>query len=112
MKNYKTYLMAAIVGSLLAMCVKAWSFDISKNPDRYASVGLDVSSGHLAGINTTTVGDEPHTDGGYVKGLLDLRVPISNAVTVHAFGSSTSINNNRQFSDGNEFGMGLRVYLQ
>lgn len=93
------------VGSLFA-------FDRTQNPDRYASVGLDVSTGKLAGIQKDVAAGAPHTDGGFVKGLLDIRVPISNAVTVHAFGSSTGVNNNMQFSEGTEVGLGLRVYLQ
>lgn len=99
-----------IVASLLALTANAWAFEVTHNPDRYPSVGLDVSSGHLAGIDTVATGG-PHTDGGFVKGLVDLRLPISNAVTLHAFGSSTGINNNLQFSNGDEMGLGLRVYF-
>jgi hypothetical protein len=54
----------------------------------------------------------PATDGGFVKGLVDFRLPISNAVTMHAFGSSTGVNNNMQFSEGHEVGLGMRVYFR
>lgn len=99
---------------LLMLALPARAYDTKDNPDRYLSVGLDVSSGHLAGILKDTSklpADSPQTDGGFVKGALDVRVPISNAVTFHAFGSSTGINNNLQYSEGSEVGVGLRVYI-
>jgi len=88
------------------------AFDRSLNPDRFTSIGLDVSSGKLAGMPKEVTAGTPHTDGGFVKGLLDIRLPISNALTIHAFGSNTGVNNNLQFSEGNEVGVGLRVYIQ
>lgn len=94
------------------LTIPCHAYDRDKNPDRYLSVGLDVSAGHLAGILTDTPAGAPHMDGGFTKGLLDIRVPVSNAVTFHAFGSSTGVNNNMQFSEGSEVGVGLRVYLQ
>ena len=100
-----------VVGLLMMGSMVAQAFDRSQNPDRFMSVGVDVSSGKLPGILTDQVAGAPYTDGGFVKGLLDIRVPISNALTVHAFGSTTGVNNNLQFSDGNEVGIGLRVYL-
>jgi hypothetical protein len=106
----KTLIVLVLIQTLSAGVLHA--FDRSLNPDRYASVGLDISTGKLAGIQKDVAADAPHTDGGFVKGLLDLRVPISNALTVHAFGSSTGVNNNLQFSEGTEVGVGLRVYLQ
>jgi len=96
--------------STLAGVAGAWS--TKENPDRYPSVGLDVSSGKLAGILKETPAGAAHTDGGFVKGLLDARVPISNVVTLHAFGSSTGVNNNLQFSEGHEVGLGMRVYFR
>lgn len=103
---------ALIVTVLVAMGIgQALAFDRSQNPDRYMSVGLDVSSGKLAGMLKTVPAGEPATDGGFVKGLLDLRVPVSNALTVHAFGSATGVNNNLQYSEGSEVGLGFRVYI-
>lgn len=101
-----------IVALVLLSPAISFAFDKSQNPDRYTSVGLDVSTGKLAGMVKDTAAGAPHTDGGFVKGLLDVRMPISNALTLHAFGSSTGINNNLQFSDGTEIGVGLRVFLQ
>lgn len=100
------------IGLLMFVSAIGGAFDRSRNPDRFMSVGLDVSSGKLPGILTDQSVGDPHTDGGFVKGLLDVRLPVSNAITFHAFGSSTGVNNNMQFSQGNEVGIGLRVYLQ
>lgn len=97
------------LGLLLALPCQA--FDRYNNPDQYPSIGIDLSGGKLAGMVKDDVAGTPHTDGGFVKGLLDIRVPITNALTLHAFGSSTGINNNLQFSEGNEIGIGLRVYI-
>lgn len=101
-----------VVVVLLASFTPLQAFDRTLNSDRFASIGLDVSSGKLAGIQKDTVLGAPHTDGGFVKGLLDVRVPISNVLTLHAFGSSTGVNNNLQYSDGSEVGIGLRVFLR
>jgi hypothetical protein len=104
------------IGVLIALQMLStgslFAFDKSLNPDKFPSIGLDVSSGKLAGIQKDTVAGAPHTDGGFVKGLLDVRVPITNALTVHAFGSSTGVNNNLQFSEGSEVGIGLRIFIQ
>jgi hypothetical protein len=102
-------IIAVVVLGILA--VPAQAFDKTQNPDRYTSVGLDVSRGNLPGLLKDTEPGAPHTDGGFVKGALDVRYPLSNAVTLHAFGSSTGVNNNLQFSEGTEIGVGLRVYL-
>lgn len=103
----------AVIGLVLILAVlPAHAFDRSNNPDKFTSIGLDVSSGKLAGIQKDTAAGAPHTDGGFVKGLLDVRVPITNALSMHAFGSSTGVNNNLQFSEGTEIGVGLRVFLQ
>lgn len=100
-----------IIGVVVAMflAAPALAFDRSMNPDRYPSIGLDVSGGKLAGIPKAAV---PHTDGGFTRGLLDVRVPISNALTVHAFGSATGINNNLDYTEGSEVGLGLRIYIK
>lgn len=98
-------LQIACVGSLSAR-------ERPLNPDRFPSIGLDVSTGKLAGIAKDHAAGAPYTDGGFVRGQLDLRLPISNALTLRAFGNSTGINNNLQFSDGTEVGVGLRFYIQ
>lgn len=97
---------------LLAVAQPCVAFDHYGNPDHYPSIGLDVSSGKLPGMLTTLAPGQPATNGGFVKGLLDLRYPLTDVVTVHAFGSSTGVNNNLQFSGGNEVGIGLRIYLR
>lgn len=88
----------------------AWEF--RSNPDRYPSFGLEASEGKLAGIQKDTPSGAPHTDGGFIDGKLDIRLPISDYITVNAFGESTGINNNLQFSEGNRIGIGVRVYVQ
>ncbi len=101
-----------VVLSLLAAVAPLQAFDRSLNPDRYASIGLDVSAGKLPGMLKTVQAGAPATDGGFTKGLLDLRLPISNALSFHAFGSATGVNNNMSFSEGSEVGFGLRVFIQ
>lgn len=103
---------SVIVASILLVSSSVFALDRSLNPDKYPSIGLDVSGGKLAGILKDVPAGAPATDGGFVKGLLDLRMPISNAVTLHGFASSTGLNNNKQFSEGSEVGFGLRVYIQ
>ena len=110
MKRFHGFMFIAVwIFSLVASPV--WGFDTSRNPDQWMSIGMDVSGGHLAGMMKDVAPDTPHTDGGFIKGLLDVRIPMTNTVTLHAFGSSTGINNNLQFSEGHELGVGLRVYL-
>lgn len=113
-----------LIALILSAAAVANAWEIEKNPDRYPSIGLDVSSGRLAGLpkggtpigsligNTAGISSSANTDGKFVAGQLDVRLPVSSALTVHAFGSSTSVNNNLQFTDGHSFGAGLRVYLQ
>jgi hypothetical protein len=102
----------AMMATFITSAPPAQAFDRSLNPDRYMSIGLDVSGGKLPGMLKTVPAGDPSTDGGFVRGLLDVRIPVSNALTIHAFGSSTGVNNNLQFSEGNEVGVGLRVYIQ
>lgn len=115
----KIILVALIVSSLV---IPGYAFDTKLNPDRYPSIGLDLSQGKLPGIlkDTQATGSlfasvagtqAPHTDGGFVKGALDIRLPLTNILTIHAFGSATGMNNNLQYSEGSEVGIGLRVYL-
>lgn len=102
----------ALVVALLQIASAGWAFDRTENPDRYTSIGMDLSTGKLPGMLKKEVAGLPDTDGGFVKGLLDVRVPITNTLTMHVFGSSTGVNNNLEFSEGNEVGFGLRVYIR
>lgn len=88
----------------------AWEFP--KNPDRFPSFGLETSAGKLAGIPKATPTGAPHTDGGFVQGKVDLRLPVSSYITVNLLGESTGINNNLEFSEGHRVGLGVRVYIQ
>jgi len=98
--------------ALILCASSAFAWSTKENPDQYPSIGLDISSGKIAGVVKDNALGLPQTDGGFVKGLLDIRVPMTNTVTVHAFGSSTGINNNKQYSEGSEVGLGLRIYLK
>lgn len=102
----------AVASTLMLFMCNAQAYEIDGNPDRYLSVGLDISAGKLPGMLKDAPASYPHTDGGFVKGMLDIRMPVCGSLTVHAFGSSTGINNNLQFSEGNEIGLGLRVYVR
>lgn len=93
-----------------ASVANAWEFD--KNPDRYPSFDIEASTGKLAGILKDTPAGAPHTDGGFVQGHVDLRLPVSSNITLTLLGESTGINNNLQFSEGNRVGAGVRVYIQ
>lgn len=99
------------VAVLVLMSWPSQAFDRSLNPDRYPSIGLDVSGGKLAGMQKVVAHGAPDTDGGFMKGAVDFKLPISNALTVRAFGSSTGINNNKEFTEGNEVGVGFRIYI-
>jgi len=99
-----------ILMMLVAGKASAWQFE--KNPDRLPSFGVEVSTGKLAGILKDTPAGSPHTDGGFVQGKLDVRLPVSHCVTVNVLGESTGVNNNLQFSEGNRVGLGVRVYIQ
>lgn len=102
----------AIVVMLMLAAPVAHAFDHSENPDRYMSVGLDVSKGMLPGMEKTRPAGTPSTDGGFVKGALDVRVPVTNILTFKVFGNATGVNNNLAFTEGSEIGIGLRVYVK
>ncbi len=104
--------LSTLVAIVTLAAGSSFAFDKSQNPDRFLSFGVDLSTGKLPGMLTANQPGAPATDGGFVKGALDVRVPITNAVTIHTFGSTTGVNNNLQFSSGNELGVGFRVYLQ
>lgn len=106
----KTIAIAVSVVCMVAAHAGAWEFQ--KNPDRYPSFGIETSAGKLAGIPRATPEGAPHTDGGFVQGKVDLRLPVSSYITLNLVGESTGINNNLQFSEGHRVGFGLRVYIQ
>lgn len=103
---------AGFVIFMLLLSTSGYAWEFEKNPDRYPSFGIEAASGHLAGTLKDTQPGAPHTDGGYVQGKLDIRLPISSMITVNFFGEQTGINNNLQFSDGSRVGIGVRVYVQ
>lgn len=94
----------------VASVANAWEFQ--KNPDRFPSFGLETSTGKLAGMAKDVPAGAPRTDGGFVQGRLDLRLPISSCITVNLSGEHTGVNNNLQFSEGHRLALGVRVYIQ
>lgn len=101
-----------LIALILSTAAVANAWEIQKNPDRYPSFGIEASTGKLAGIQKDVPAGAPHTDGGFVQGRLDVRLPISSNVTVNLVGENTGVNNNLQFSEGNRVGLGVRVYIQ
>lgn len=87
------------------------AFERRYNPDRFPSLGMDLSKGKLAGMLKDTAAGAPHTDGGFVKFDLDYKYPLNDVITLRAFGALTGINNNLQFSEGNQMGVGMRIYF-
>lgn len=106
----KTIALTILVYFASAAAAGAWEFQ--KNPDRFPSFGIETSAGKLPGIPKATPDGAPHTDGGFVQGKVDLRLPVSSYITLNLLGESTGINNNLEFTEGHRFGFGLRVYIQ
>lgn len=112
-----------VVSTLLLLAGTAFGWEVPQNPDRYMSIGLDLSAGKQAGLYKSDqitlrsatqqlAATVPHSNASFVKGALDFRFPLTSALTLHAFGSSTGINNNLEFSNGHEIGLGVRVFIK
>ncbi len=101
-----------ILLSAVLLTAPVFALDTKDNPDRFPSLGFDISKGKLPGVLTSNQPGAPATDGGFVKGAFDFQLPVTNALTVRTFGSTTGVNNSLQFSEGNELGVGLRVYIR
>jgi len=92
--------------SVVCLTMPAVARDVSENPDRIPSIGVDLWKGQVAGIERS--GD---TNGGTVGISADYRRPVSNAITLHAFGETEGINNNLKYTSGYKVGVGLRVFI-
>ena len=104
----------AMVLALLQVASLGWASDHSQNPDRFMSIGIDGSAGKTPNIfkngHYFTPRITENTDL-FTKGAIDLRLPVTNSVTLHAFGSATDLNNRFKFKDGHEIGAGVRIYI-
>ncbi len=96
---------------VLPFLLSSFAFaEFANNPDRVPSLGIDLIKGQVAGLPRAGV-NGAQTDGGTVGFRADLRYPITQSITIHTMGENIGVNNNKDFTEGYQLEVGMRVYF-
>lgn len=107
----------SIVITLLANIGLAWG-DVSKNPDRYPSLGVDYTQTQMTlnlpnvsySDNTFDIGS-PSRQVQFNQMTFDFKAPISNLITIDFHGGPNSVQGLGVTEKGYSVGVSGRVYL-
>lgn len=92
---------------LLSIASVGHAYEFKDNPDRYFSFGVTGIKGQQQGIAKTA-----NTSGQFAGGRVDFRLPIAQNITLNALAQNTGVDNNKEFSEGYQLELGVRIYIR